>query len=293
MSERPRPSRAYYSRNALIAAVRDVGVSAGETVLSHVGVGMLGYPEEGASEQTAWAVIADAFRTVLGESGTWLVPTYSYTFTKPGEVYAPDETPSDVGPFTDYFRRLPGARRSADPIFSVAALGPRAEELLSELPHDCFGVDSIYGRLTRAGAKLCNVGVGFRYATYVHHVEQSVGVPYRFSKYFTGIVRDGAEEREETWHYYVRALEDPAGLPDLRRLEAEARQRELVRSARVGLGELTCVPLPALYELATECVGRDPWFMARGGAEDYSGDRPDQRGRVEFSPEREPGRSDR
>jgi aminoglycoside 3-N-acetyltransferase len=228
-------------------------------------------------------VTVDALLTVLGASGTLLVPTYSYTYTKPGEVYDREHTPSDVGAFTEHFRSLRGVRRSHDPIFSVAALGPRSEDLLDGLPHDCFGGDCVYARLTRVGAKLCNIGVGFRYATCIHHVEQVLGVPYRFPKYFTGMTRTGDREREETWLYNVRALEDPAGEPDLRRLEAEAKSRGLVGVAGVGIGQVTCIGLPDLYALCSECVRRDPWFMARGGAADYVGDRIDQTGRVELS----------
>jgi len=282
-----------YDRDTLVRALREVGLRAGDTVFSHVGVGMLGYPREGRSEETAWRVMVDAFLMALGESGTWLLPTYSYTYTKPGEVYDPEHTPSDVGAFTEHFRGLCGVRRSRDPIFSVAALGPRSEELIDDLPHDCFGGDCVYARLTRVGAKLCNVGVGFRYATYIHHAEQMLGVPYRFPKYFTGVTRADGHDREETWLYNVRALEDEAGLPDLRRLEAETRSRGLLRVAGVGIGQMTCIALPDLYALCSECVRQDPWFMARGGAADYDGDRIDQAGRVEFSPARSPSRSGR
>lgn len=276
--------RFYYDRQALARALREVGVRAGDTVLSHVSVGMLGFPREGRSEQVAWEVLRGAFFAVLGAQGTWVIPTFTYSYTKPGEVYDPERTPSEVGGFSEYFRSLPGAQRSLDPLYSVAALGLRASELIDELPHDCFGEDSIYGRLTRVGGKLCMVGVGFRYATYVHHVEQTVGVPYRYPKHFTGVTQVSGKRRVETWRYNVRALDDPAGAPDLRRLEVDARARRAVRAARVGIGEITCVELRDLYALAAEGIERDPWYLAAGGAEDYAGERNDYTGRVEFSP---------
>lgn len=275
----------HYDRATLAQGLRAVGLVEGDLAFSHVGVGMLGFAREGRSERAAWDAVVSAFTEVLGATGTWLVPTYSYTYTKPGAVYDPAATPSDVGAFTEHFRGLPGAQRSLDPLFSVAAIGPRAAELLDGLPPDCFGPDSIYGRLTRAGGKLCNVGVGFRYATYVHHVEQLLAVPYRYPKYFSGVTRCNGVERPETWKYNVRDLEDPAGLADLRRLEQVARSRDVVRAARVGRGEVTCVGLADLFELCRGCVAEDPWFMARGGAADWQGrPRRDQTGRVERSP---------
>jgi aminoglycoside 3-N-acetyltransferase len=240
-----------------------VGLGQGDVVLSHVGLGFLGYPQEGASEQVASELLVDAFVEVLGDEGTWLVPTFSYSYPK-GEAYDPASTPSDTGPFAEYFRALPEVKRSLDPIFSVAAIGPRAGELLDELPHDCFGRDCVYDRLSRAEGKLCNVGVGFRYTNYVHFVEQALGVPYRFLKPFSGeTVLDGTP-RPQRWLYNVRDLDSEEALADLSRLEQEADKRGLVRRARVGLGEITCIACRDMWTVCAENVERDPWFLARG-----------------------------
>lgn len=255
-----------YDAADLEQAVRAVGLRAGDLAFTHVGLGMLGLPRGDATAETASAHVDEAFSRVLGPSGTLVVPTYSYTYTKPGEIYDPEETPSDVGPFTNYFRTLPDVRRSLDPIFSVAARGPLADELLEHLPHDCFGHDSVYERLRTLDARLLNVGVGFRYATFIHHVEQLLRVPYRFPKLFSGTTRVGGELREETWLYNVRPLELDAAYPDLRRLEVVARERGLVRSARAGRGEVTCITATEMWALCEEHVARDPWFMARGPA---------------------------
>jgi aminoglycoside 3-N-acetyltransferase len=265
--------RWHYDRESLAEALRAVGVGAGDIVFSHVGLGMLGFPRGERTEDNAADTVIAAYLDVLGDDGTWLVPTYSYTFTK-GEPFDPAETPSDVGPLSERFRRRPGVERSRDPLFSVAGAGPRAAELLDGLPHDCFGPDCVYERLNRVGGKLVNAGVGFRYATYIHHVEQTLRVPYRYPKRFTGTIRAGGAEREETWLYNVRPLGEPGALPDLRRLEAEARRRGLLAVAPAGFGQLTAIAAPDMWTLCTDCVRRDPWFLSRAGAEDWDGERP-------------------
>ena len=252
----------HYCKADLVEALRDVGVRTGDVVFSHVGMGMLGFPEEGSTEESAFNVIHDGFVEVLGPEGSLLIPTDSYSFCK-GESFNPSTTPSEAGPFSEQFRKLDGVKRSLDPIFSIAGFGPRVDELFRDLPHDCFGNNCIYQRLIRVGAKICNIGVGFRYATFIHHVEQMEGVPYRFLKLFTGLMEGDGEPRKEGWLYNVRILASN-GCPDLSRLERKARATKICRVTRVGLGEVTCVDCVDLYELARTEIAKNPWYLAKG-----------------------------
>jgi aminopeptidase-like protein/aminoglycoside N3'-acetyltransferase len=257
---------AHFSQSKLVEAIRSVGVRAGDVVFSHVAMGMLGFPEEGSTEEAAFGVIYNAFMEVLGPEGTLLIPTYSYSFCN-GENFNPNTTPSEVGPFTERFRKLEGVRRNLDPIFSVAGCGPRVGELFRDLPHNCFGNDCIYQRMIHIGAKICNIGVGVRYSTFIHHVEQMEGVPYRFLKLFTGRIEGGGEPRKEGWLYNVRILAG-SGYPELGRLEKKARATKVCRVAPVGLGEVVCIDCADLYQLASAEIAKDPWYLAKGPAGD-------------------------
>lgn len=256
----------HYRKSDLVKAIRKVGVQRGDIVFSHTGMGMLGFPQEGDTEEVIFQVIYEAFMDGLGPEGTLLIPTYSYSFCK-GESYNPLTTPSDVGPFSELFRKLEGVQRSLDPIFSVAGLGPMVDEMFRDLPKNCFGNGCIYQRLINHGAKLCNIGVGFRYATFIHHVEQMEKVPYRFLKLFTGIIEGDGEPRKEGWLYNVRILADN-GYPDLRQLEKKAKETGKCRAARVGRGEVTCISCADMYELARSEIAKDPWYLAMGPAGD-------------------------
>jgi aminoglycoside N3'-acetyltransferase len=251
-----------YDTDSIVGALRAVGLKHGDLVFSHIGLGFLGIPRGGASIENASRSVWDAFWEVLGDEGTWLIPTYSYSFTR-NELYDPAITPSDVGEFTEYFRQMPDIQRSLDPMFSVAGKGPQAAEILNDLPHESFGRDSVYDRLVNQGARLCNLGVGFRYATFIHHVEQMTRVPYRFPKLFKGEVLVNGEERSETWLYNVRILADPS-FPDLRRAEAIARDSGLCAAQPLGRSEATLITARDMWNLCIGGVEEDPWFMAAG-----------------------------
>ena len=159
----PPPARAQ-----LAHAFRAVGLAAGDVVWVQVCdeplQGVLG-----SDPRAACDAILGALREVIGPQGTVLAPTFTFSFCR-GAAYDPARSETVRGPwntftaFPEYLRALPGAVRSLDPIFSVAAEGPRAAELLGGLPPLCLGAGCVHERLRHAEAKLCLVGIGLHEA---------------------------------------------------------------------------------------------------------------------------------
>ena len=90
-----------YSKDDLVAAFRKAGLKTGQTVFSHSNIGFFGIPAEGNNRQIADRTVLEAFLEVLGDAGTLVVPTFSYSFCK-GEVFDPDATPSTCGAWSEY-----------------------------------------------------------------------------------------------------------------------------------------------------------------------------------------------
>lgn len=252
----------HYTRSELSDAFRKAGIVQGDTVFSHVDIRNLGIPKEYLEGRSAVNVILDAMLDVIGPKGTFLVPTYSYSLCW-NETYDPQETPCVVGAFGDKFRKLEGIRRSCDPIFSVAGIGPKVEELFANLPHDCFGEDCIYDRLVRINAKVCNIGLDLFYMTPVHHFEQIIGVPYRFPKVFSGYVLRDGKLHKETWLYTVR-IWDEYSKPAVYRLGADAKEMGLCRIVPVGAGQVTAISLQDAYRICRAKLKTNPWYLAKG-----------------------------
>jgi aminopeptidase-like protein/aminoglycoside N3'-acetyltransferase len=217
-------------------------------------------------------MLLDALRDVIGDEGTILVPTYTFSFCR-REIFDVNETPTAGGPwstsadFLEMFRTQPGVFRSADPIHSIAGLGPRAEELLADVPNTCFGKGSVFERLLEANAKICMIGPGLEEATFRHYVEELVGVPFRFRKLFTGHIRNGDLLRKTGWIYNVRIMADN-GFPDGTRLEQKAIDAGTCKSAKLGLGELKSIGCRDYFDLTMKELRADPWLTARGPAGD-------------------------
>lgn len=261
-----------YTLPDIIAALRDVGIGQGDTVYFQVCMNTPGWPAGCETTGQVCEMLWTALRETIGADGTLLVPTYTFSFCRQ-QLFDIEQTPTVSGPwnsfaeFPECVRRLPGAIRSADPIFSTAAIGPRAASLLEHLPPVCLGADCVHDRLRQVGGKICILGVGLYEAIFRHHVEAVMEVPWRYNKLFTGHIREGDTLRKEGWIYNVRILA-PHGDPAGEALEEMAHKRGLCRVAPLGHDQIVAIDSQVFYELAMHELRRDPWFTARGPAGD-------------------------
>jgi aminopeptidase-like protein len=159
-------------------------------------------------------------------------------------------------------RRQPGARRSGDPIFSVAALGPQAERLTADLPQECFGAGSFWERLLQADGLVCNLNV-WVISTLIHHVEWRLGVPYRFEKLFPGLFVSGGRRRKGAAIFFCRDLGNPDTLVATEPFDRLALERGLARRAGVGRGYVTGISARDTFRLIEKTLPERPWFLIR------------------------------
>ena len=119
--------------------------------------------------------VLEALREAVSETGTLVAPTFNYGRPPHFDV---EETPAKTGALAELLRAAPGARRSAHPTHSVAAVGPAAEALTAG-HGSAFGVGCLIDRLADAGGKVLLLGVGQRANSALHVAESHAGLPKR------------------------------------------------------------------------------------------------------------------
>ncbi|WP_188194613.1 aminoglycoside N(3)-acetyltransferase [Nonomuraea sp. SYSU D8015] len=229
----------------------------------HSSLSRLGHTEGGAE------TVVMALRDLLGDDGTLVVPAGTAGNSDTSPIYraavagmTPDEvaayrarmpafdpatTPShQMGRIAEHVRRLPGARRSAHPHTSFAAIGPQAAEIVEGHERDCLlGERSPLARLYDAGAFVLLLGVGYDKCTAFHLAE------YRYTadpprRRFRAVVDDG-NGRE--WCEF----EDVAvNAGDFAALGADFEGTGAVRRGRVGAAEARLFSLPAAVDYAVD-----------------------------------------
>jgi aminoglycoside N3'-acetyltransferase len=217
------------ARTDLRAIIAGLGVKWGATIFLGIDMGHLPLPSYQAElnlaairhrEERWCSFILSELLEALGPDGTLIVPAYSYRCANPANTFVLENTPSEVGRFTEFFRKQPNVLRSLHPIFSVCAIGRNAKAVTENTGGSAFGPMSPFGRLNALGARFISLGVAFRNSvTYLHHLEQCYGCPHRYNKILTGPVFAGEARITRPFQAYMRYLGNDAEA-DFARAEA-------------------------------------------------------------------------
>jgi aminoglycoside 3-N-acetyltransferase len=200
------------------------------------------------------SAFSEVLKRCVGKRGTVIMPTFTYDFCK-GKAFDADQSPSAVGVLTEHFRRERGVIRTAHPIFSVAIWGSKRASL-ARAGMDAFGQGSIFERFHQAKGKFVFLGAPVHSLTFLHYVEQSYGVPYRYIKTFSGDSRRAGRATKVRAAYYVRDL--AAGIEtDTRRLEKRLRAKGCLREVSVGAGMIRMASATDIFDEGMRMLAKD------------------------------------
>lgn len=254
---------ASYSKKEIIEALRASGVKKGDIVFSHSNIAYFGFPEEGSSKEAAGQIILDAFREVIGNEGTLIVPTFTYSFCK-NLVYDHQQSASTCGFFTEMVRNIPASQRSFDPLFSVTALGDKAGELTENVSRECFGKGSFWERFLHYNGMVCNLNFDAA-STFIHYVERCLQVPYRKDRTFSGIAITNGKAQPYNSIFFSRSLEDPGACPDFERFNQMALSRHSAKTVNLGRGAIVSIRAQKTYDLIETELRKDIAFLTVAG----------------------------
>ena len=191
-----------WTRADLAGQFRDLGLVPGDAVLVHASLRSVG-PILGGPDSLI-AALSDA----VGPEGTIL--GYCDWQSEDDAVEHPDlrahipafdpltsRSIRDNGAFPELLRTTPGAKRSASPGASCAALGGRADWFTQNHALDYgYGPNSPFGKLVQARGKTLLLGAPRDTMTLLHHAEHVADFPNkRIRRYESPILVDD----QKTW----------------------------------------------------------------------------------------------
>ena len=179
----------FRTRASLRRDLEALGLAAGDAVMVHAAMSRVGRLLNGPD-----ALIA-AILDAIGPAGTLLAYTdwdgaYDELLDEQGRVppqwrpHVPAFHPAtsranrENGVLAEFIRTTPGARRSANPGASVAAIGAGAEWFTADHPLDYgCGPDSPFAKLVACNGKVLMVGAPLDTITLLHHAEHLARIP--------------------------------------------------------------------------------------------------------------------
>ena len=204
-----------YSKNDLVAVLKNAGICSGDSICVHselFGLGKILKTKDEFLNDIIFALcscVGADIHKPKSSLGTVIVPTFTYDFCKSG-VYDKKNSRSEVGILGEYFRKLPNVYRSDDPIFNFAIFGKDTDKYKG-FSLSCFGEQSIFKKMIDNNVKFITLGTTDTGCTLVHYCEELLQVPYRYYKNFFGkIIDENSIQKECKIKYFLRKLDMPS-----------------------------------------------------------------------------------
>ncbi|MFA5074972.1 MAG: AAC(3) family N-acetyltransferase [Candidatus Babeliales bacterium] len=249
-----------YSKNDIIKALKSVGLKKGDSVFSHSNIGFFGRLAEAKDKYDYYKIFKEAIFDVIGSDGTFVVPTFSYSFCKK-EIFDVKNTPSTCGFLSEMVRVDKDSLRSLDANFSVSVIGKNAKFFTEKAPEHSFGPNSFWERFVKLNGKICNFNFDAG-STFFHYFEKFLGVDYRFDKAFSGeIILEKGEKIKGIFYHFCRDLNKPDNYPDNTKFDKTARTKNLVKCANLGKGQIVLISAKDSYELIRYEIKINPGFL--------------------------------
>lgn len=252
---------------AILAALKEVGVETGDTLLVHSSLSACGHIVGGAR------VIIEALIEAVGPDGNFFVPTFQRS-----ECYLNginkrwDHRPSDfrdraseairwVGTLPLEFMRLyPDAPRGVHLSHSWAGWGKKAAEVLSHQVEDepPFSDNSCPMVVRDMGGKILHFGSPVGHTSFVHCFETHFNLPGLGPSYYDARLADGTI----TWKFVPKGLPGPREFyskdEDARFFREAIAHGLEIRRAPLGVGELKLLDCQSFWQIGSELVTADP-----------------------------------
>ena len=173
--EAKRAAGAVWTKDKLIASLKEAGVDPNKDLLVHCAMSKIGYVEGGP------ATVVAALQGVISPFSTLLMPTSPVVTLQAKHdlaVFDVANTPSKMGAITEYFRSNVATHRSAHPLEPVAAVGPKAKEYtaLHHTDPTSYGKNSPWGKHMEQGGQILYIGTTLiNSGTSLHAVEDAIG----------------------------------------------------------------------------------------------------------------------
>jgi len=252
-----------YDQRQLLAALREVGVGAGDSVMLHSAFNP-SHGFRGSIEQ-----LTDAFIEAIGPEGHLLMVSLPYRtatvdYLQTYRTFDVRKTPSMMGLVSELFRRRPDVVRSLHPTHPVLVRGPRAEWFVEAHPECLYpcGPGSPFDRLAAADGKAVFFNVPVETYTFFHYLEHLVSGSLPFSLYTSTafhlpvVDRSGQTRQMETHAFAREAIKR-------RRfsiLESTLRARGLIRQCRVGATRIEALRVRDSVACVLEMAAQGKYF---------------------------------
>ena len=150
-----------------------------------------------------------SLQRLLGPDGTLLFPAFNYDFSSQKGYDYLHSPPQNMGALSNQAFKRKDFMRTKHPVFSFFVSGKKVQKYYKLNNISAFAKESPFDLMYQDNAKMLFIDIEYnRSYTFIHYVEEIVGVQYRYFKDFTSTYKDhNSLEEQRTYTLLVRDLE--------------------------------------------------------------------------------------
>jgi len=260
-----------YTSSDFEKAFLSCGLKKGDSIFLTTSLGMLGtlkLEKKKLQINIIAKILLDSLLKIIGKNGNIFVPTYSYSFRKLSKkknyTFSTKNTKSLIGYFPNFFLKQKGRIRSIDPMVSVAGIGKKCEYVLKKISYTSYGKNCVFERLLKIkNMQCCNVGLGVNWIPFIHYLDWINKVPFRYDKFFEGLIIDGKIKKKVRWHYPVRILRKET-ISDGYKIGKLALKEKLFKYHKLGKSKVYVINYKKFFYFAKFLTSKNKWLTVNG-----------------------------
>ncbi len=246
------------NKNKIISALRENGIQKGDVILVHSSLNSLGYINGGVT------TIIKALEETVGQEGTVVMPSFTYSTVSSGKPYNFQETTSmtKTGEISDVFWRQKNVLRSKHPSHSLAACGKYAELITkNHEKYNPYAKEGGFGKLYQLNAKILMIGCGLAPNSTLHAVEDWSNHPSMVPDEYLALNEKGDTVK-------IRYEREPQGHRDfylsgerVTKSEKMLREYGVIKDFKIGIAAVHLMKIRKLMDTCLRHMKKDPNFL--------------------------------
>ena len=256
-----------YKTSLIQDKLKNAGIQSGDTVYCHSNLGFFGRPDKNIKSINLAKIFFDALDEVLGNNGTIILPSYTYSFGSNSInrqknnscIFDVKNTASKMGILSEYARMLPDTIRTIDPFFSSIVYGNLKKYFTAEIPNNSFDSDSLFGRLFKINGKILNLNSPG--GTFIHFLERELSVKYRYDKIFEGEIILDNKKKMINWTIFARDLSIKLNNFNPFHITKYIKQNKIAKYVEMGRGEILTITTHDLYNAVKKKLLNNEWYL--------------------------------
>jgi aminoglycoside 3-N-acetyltransferase len=252
----------HYAEDDIANAFNEIGLKKGDNVFIHSNLGFFGTLKNAKYPHNYYHAFKNEILNIIGDGGTLITPTFSYSYCH-DEIFIPESTPGVGGYFSDMIMKETKAIRSVDGNFSIVAIGNLAGFFTKYPPEHSFGKNSFWERFLKSNGKFVNLNFDAG-STFIHYVEKTLNVPYRFDKIFSGSSMINGKKITGVFYHFVYDLSKPNNAPDFTKFDNKTKETGLAKRVNLGKGQIVSITAQDTFNLIKSELQSNPSFLIKG-----------------------------